>query len=188
MAHYIEKPDALIKKIIAATFPKYKGRKIKVSTSIPSCLDSYWDGGSRDYYAFYCLDNGRTHDVHSNHPVFERGQPRDLEDGLPLRLVIVCHSYFRGKDMGLTIYANAADLAPMLPAPVELTEDEQTVLHYTSGYKSTYNGIKNYRFHEARSSTGITAERWEAAKASLIAAKFLNKAGAITAKGRNAIS
>ena len=51
----IDKPDETIRKIVQAAFPDYSGKKFKLSTSIPSRLDSYWDGGSRDYYAFYHL-------------------------------------------------------------------------------------------------------------------------------------
>ena len=183
---HIDKPDPFLKRIVAATFPRYKGRKFKLSTRIPTSLDSYWYGGSKCSYAFYCLDTGKTFDVHINHPAFEANQPRDLEE-LPRRIIIVEHSYFCGRDMGITIYANQADLAPLLPEQTELTEDERIVLKYTRSLKPSYNGISNYRFHEAQRSTGITAERWEAAKASLIGIKCLNKAGAITAKGRNAI-
>lgn len=183
---HIDKPDAFLKRIVAETFPRYKGRKFKLSTDIPTDLSSYWDGGSKDSYAFYCLDTGKTFNIHTNHPIFEAGHPRDLEK-LPGRIIIVEHSYFCGRDMGITIYANQADLAPLLPEKTELTEDERIVLKYTRSLKPSYNGISNYRFHEASRSTGITAERWEAAKANLIVTKCLNKAGAITVRGRNAI-
>jgi hypothetical protein len=56
----------------------------------------------------------------------------------------------------------------------------------TCGLKPSYNGIANFRLHEARRHTGISPERYEAAKASRIARKFLNKAGAVTTAGRNA--
>lgn len=183
---HIDKPDAFLKKIVKATFPGYKGRKFQLSTDIPTNLDSYWSGGSKDSYAFYCLGTGKAADVHTNHPFFEAGQPRELDE-LPRGIIIVKHTYFCGKDLGITIYANQEDLAPMLPEKTALTEDERIVLKYTKSLKPSYNGISNYRFYSARGETGITAERWEAAKKNLIAIKCLNKAGAITAKGRNAI-
>lgn len=184
--HHIEKPDATVRKIVNATFPSYKGRKFKLSTDIPSRLNSYWNGGSRDYFSFYELSTGKVLDVGSNHPFFEAGKPRDLEE-LPPGIVIVKHSIFCGKDMGITIYANASDLAPMIPPKAELTPHEKVVLKYTRSLKSSYAGIKNYRFHEAKRKTGIKLDEWEAAKAALIEKKLLNKRGAITAAGRNAI-
>ena len=63
---------------------------------------------------------------------------------------------------------------------------DDPVTHATCSLKSSYGGVSNYRFHEARRYTGITAERYEAAKASLIARKLLNKAGAVTVEGQNA--
>ena len=184
--HHIAKPDETIRKIVLATFPQYKGRTFKLCTNIPSHLTSYWSGGSKDYYCFYELSTGKALEIVSNHPLFEKDRPRDLEL-LPAGLVLVKNSISMGKDMGITIYVNGADLAPMLPEKAELAEDERTVLSYTRSYKSSYAGIKNYRFVEACNRTGITEERWENAKTSLIARKLLNKRGAITASGKNAL-
>ena len=184
MRHYISKPDSIILNIIAASFPSYNGKKISLSTEVPTCLNSYWQGGSKNSYAFVQLSTMKQFNVHTNHPFFEPNQPRDLE-ALPLGVVLVEHSIFCGKDMGITIYANSQDLTPLLPPAQEVTEDEKTVLYYTRSLKSSYAGISNYRFVQAKAKTGITEERWESAKASLISKKFLNKAGAITAEGRN---
>ena len=86
----------------------------------------------------------------------------------------------------ITIYLNQEDLAPLLPSKQEITEDEKIVLHYTKSLKSTYAGIKNYRFYEANREKGITLERWDRAKNNLISRELLNKRGAITDEGRNA--
>lgn len=74
-----------------------------------------------------------------------------------------------------------------LPCHVELTVDEKIVLSATRSLKSSYNGLSNYRFHEASQTTGITQARWGAALGSLKARKLLNAAGAITDEGKNAI-
>jgi len=118
--------------------------------------------------------------------MFEAGKPRDLE-ALPPGIVIVKHSIFCGKDTGITIYANANELVPLLPAKAELTSHENTVLTFTRSYKSSYAGVSNYRFYEASRATGIKIDEWNAAKAALIERKLLNKAGAITPAGRNAV-
>ena len=183
---YIDKPDESIRRIVKATFPNYKGRTFKLSTSIPSRLTSYWSGGSKDYYCFYELATGKTMSVETNHPFFNKNAPRELEN-LPKGIVIVNHTKSCGKDIGITIFANKEDLTPMLPPKQEVSEDETIVLQFTRGYKSSYQGISNYRFHEATLRTSITEERWEKAKASLITKKLLNKRGAITAAGKNLV-
>lgn len=184
--HYIGKPDETIQRIVRATFPSYRGKKFKISTDIPSRLSSYWDGGSKDSFSFYQLSTGKCVDLPTNHPLFESKNPSELKE-LPSGMVVVKHSYFRGKDMGITIYANSCDIVPLLPPAVDLTNNERTVLQFTRGLKPSYAGIKNYRFHKATRKTGITLDEWEAAKSDLIAKKLLNKRGAITADGRNAL-
>jgi len=188
MIYYISKTDPLIKEIIRRTFPDYKGRKIRISTDIPTRLDSYWDGGSRDYYAFCSLDEKKAFSVSSNHPFYESENPTVLKR-LPERILLVRHAIFCGQDLGITIFANASDMTKFLPENENnLSEDEKTVLEFTSGLKSSYAGISNYRFKEAKECRGITLERWDAAKASLIQKKLLNKAGAINPDGRNALN
>ncbi len=185
--YYIDKPDSFFMRIVNATFPSYNGKKFKISTAVPHRLDSYWSGGSRDYFAFYCLPTTNIATVESNHPTFESDKPCKLDE-LPRGMLLVKHCYFCGKDMGITVYANKEDLTGMLPKSTPVTDNERIVLSYTSKYKSTYGGVKNLRFVEANRSTGVTEEDWNNAKASLIASKHLQKNGAITPKGRNAIS
>jgi hypothetical protein len=182
------KPDGMVLRIVRAAFPEYKGRKFYLSPDVPARIESYWDEGSRSYYAFYELATGKLLEVESNHPWYERGRPRDLpEAGLPPGVVLVERWISRGKDVGITIYARQEDLVPLLPpAQAEPTEDEKLVLKYTRALKPNYNGISNYRFHEAHRYTGITSERWESAKKALIERKLLNKAGALTIEGKNA--
>ena len=67
--YHVSKPDEIMK--TAARKIGYSGRKFKISSSIPSRLDSYWDGGSRDYFYFYQPATGEILQVGSNHPVFE---------------------------------------------------------------------------------------------------------------------
>lgn len=76
------------------------------------------------------------------------------------------------------------DLIPPKPA---LAWAESVVLAATRSLKSSYAGIKNYRFYEAHERTGITETEWDSAKAVCIQKGLLNRAGAITDDGRNAI-
>lgn len=184
--YHVQKPDSKMRQIAGECFG-YTGNTFKLSTAYPHNLRSYWDGGSRSYYAFYSLVNGKCSVVESNHPLFEAGKPYYLEK-LPERVLLVEHSIFCGKDHGITIYANESDLAPMLPAPTdELTEAEKIVLTFTKCFKASYGGNSNVRYTEAKRVHGITGAAWQTAKTDLIEKGLLNKVGAITAAGRNAI-
>ena len=107
------KSSPLVKKIKNACFPDYKGRKFRVSTHIPKTLDSYWDGGSKEEYAFFDVANGKVLHVSTNHPMFEADNPRNLSQ-LPLGVILVNHTYFCGHDLGLTFYVNEDDLMKQL--------------------------------------------------------------------------
>lgn len=187
MRHWIEKPDETIRTIVNNTFPSYSGRKFKISTEVPSRIDSYWEGGSRTSYVFYELATRKCLDVHTNHPLFERGQPNYLEK-LPEGVVLVAHHIFQDKDMGITIYADQQTVTPMLPKPAEIDQDMETILKYTTKLKNTYAGRKHIRFREANRNVGISREDWLEAKERCISKKLLRKNGAITPDGRNAIN
>ncbi len=92
-----------------------------------------------------------------------------------------------GKDHGITIYVNPENISKMLPPAEETPWEEKVVLSATRSLKSSYGGIKDYRFYEASRETGITKPEWDKAKESLINKGMLNKSGAITDKGRNVI-
>lgn len=93
------------RRAIHACFPAWKGKKIHVKIdTYPHKLSSYWDGGSRDYYAFYNTLTKEVLSVHSNHPMFEHEQPDTLRE-LPPHVLLLEHSIFCGKDAGITIYA-----------------------------------------------------------------------------------
>jgi len=187
MEYYIEKMDSTTKEIISNCFPDYTGKKVKISTHIPKTLNSYWDGGSKTFYVFYELVTKKAYSIESNHPVFKTAKPRNLE-GLPKGIVIVAHTIYSGQDLGITIYANTQDLAPLLPPKEEISEDEKIVLYFTRAYKSSYGGIRDYRFYEAHRKTGVTRENWDKALNQCVIKELLNKRKAITSKGRNAIS
>lgn len=183
---YFDKVPSDIKQIISVCFPNYTGHKVKYCDIIPESFDSYWSGGSKDTFAFYHLDTKKLYIMPSNHPIFDKS-PNTIKC-LPPRVIIVQHSIFCGRDAGITIYSNAADITPFLPAPqIELTREQKIVLIATRSLKSSYNGIANYRFSEAKRETGITLEQYNNAKTQLIADGYLNKAGAITPKGKNSI-
>jgi hypothetical protein len=102
-----------IKAICKAAFPNYKGRKFYVQVGIPVSLDSWWDGGSRDYYAFVDIVTNQSAQVHSNHPAFEPNQPSTLKDpeSLPPNVAVVSHRISCGKDVGCTLYLRPSQMA-----------------------------------------------------------------------------
>lgn len=90
--------------------------------------------------------------------------------------------------MGLRLYVHPDNVRrDMITSSVELTWEEKVVLTATRSLKSSYGGVKNFRYTEANHVTGITLKHWDEAKANLIERKLLNRAGAITNAGRNAI-
>lgn len=168
----------------------YSGRTFKAEVCESATLtDTYWSGGTRSTYRMIELATGKATEPNGIAAPHHFGGTLEGKT-VPVSpgFVLVEHVIFCGKDHGLRFYVNPADTAKLLPAPTsELSDDEKTVLAATAGLKSSYGGIPNFRFHEASRSTGITLERWDAAKASCISKGFLNKAGAITTQGRNAV-
>jgi hypothetical protein len=76
----------------------------------------------------------------------------------------------------------------LLPAPTALSEPERIVLWATRSFKAGYAGDPENRYHEARRETGITRDDWTRGKAMAIEKGLLDKRGAITVAGRNAIA
>jgi hypothetical protein len=184
---YLDRKD-----VPAAIRGSYTGNKFKVvvteSMTIPADA-GLWSGGSRDHYQVVELFSAERRSAPNQHldPWTSARQDRKIElrDGF----AVVEHSIFCGKDMGLTIYINANHAAALLPAPVELSADEQFVLQATRQYKSSYNGLDRYQLATQYNFSGKvfpTREAYNAAREALIAAGFLNKAGALTTKGKNA--
>jgi len=170
-----------VKKIAKIAFPDYNGRKFKVEvTTNPIDVRSYCEGGSRDHYVFVRLDTFET---------FEMGQQSAYDpiisgaDSVQLIPGLICveHSYFCGKDSGITIYVHPVNSPNLIENKnVELTDVEQKFLLITRSYVS--NARKEYaKYH------GIY-HIWEETKESLIKKGFLTKSGAINLAGKNVIS
>ena len=181
-------PTREIIAITRAAFPKYNGRKYSLENSgRPVNIKSYWDGGSRDYFAIVNLETKKILPIPQNGTMFDGG--KIAHDGVvvPAGYVIVRHSIFMGKDSGITLYVDPVTAINFLPDPVKINDNENIVLMCTVSYKNTYAGIKNYRFNRASKEFGISRATWDITSASLKTAKLINKAGAITTAGRNAL-
>jgi hypothetical protein len=179
----------------------YDGKKfaarVAESVSVPSDA-GLWSGGSRDVYTLIELASGVRHPMpgQSASPFDSARQERTVT--LKPGFAVVRHSTFCGKDMGLTFFIHPDNAATLLPAPAaDLSPVEKLILKYTKECKASHNGQDRYDMAAADmrygsrgvKETGVetmpTRDEWDAAKALLISGGYLNKAGAITVKGKN---
>jgi len=182
---YLSGKEDGIKDLANVAFPSYRGRKFKWTVAEEVEMpDTAWSGGSRSTYAGVNLTTRRSATLPNFNPSEFGGPP--TTPVVPVRpgMAIVEHSIFCGKDMGLTFYVHPSDAPRLLPPTENLHDNEKIVLAF-SRIKNTYGGQKNVRFLEARRRYGITLDRWNTARESLIAKKMLTKAGALTPEGRN---
>ena len=165
----------------------YRGCKYQANiTEILSLSNMQWDGGSRNSYMAINLATGEQKPLSDPRP-----WPQNMSalPDYPMKsgVVVAQHIIFCGKDLGIRFHVHPDDVTKLLPdnSDSALTQQEKVVLAYTQSLKSSYGGIKNYRFVEANRKEAITLEQWEQAKTTLIASGHLRKNGAITPTGRN---
>jgi hypothetical protein len=176
---------------------EYSGKKFQArvceTVSIPADA-GLWSGGSRN--EFFAVDivtgEGVPFPGQDSHP-FDRGNEARSVALVP-GIAVVEHSTSCGQDMGLRFYVHPSNAATLLPAPsAELTATERLVLIATRSFKASYGGRDRYDM--ARDEMAWRADAppfpsrgdWDSAKALLTSKGLLNKAGAITVAGRNAI-
>jgi hypothetical protein len=170
----------------------YTGKKFHAilteEISIPSDA-GLWSGGSREQYYLVEISTGRSIPTPSQGTAPWDKARHSYQGTLPEGVALVCHSMFCGKDMGLTFYVRPDAAAKLLPEKSEeLSEHEKIVLSATASYKSSYNGMDRYEMAKSYAygaQSFPTRAEWDEAKALLITKGMLNKAGAITNKGRN---
>jgi hypothetical protein len=185
---YLDKLDTESEILRRLTFPAYSGRKFQVElTETINFSGTQWAGGSKTDYRIVQLDGMKVVGI-PEAPFLQRSPLHEGQYVLPPGYVVVSHHISCGKDLGLTFSVNPRDSFKLLPKPTEeLTRAEKIVLVAT-GLKSSYGGIKDLRFHEAHEKTGISRQEYDQAKELLIKKGLLNKAGAITPQGKNAIN
>lgn len=107
---------AIAKKIAKAVFPEYKGRKIRVVSRSSYTMANYWDGGSRSYVKAVNLETAAvvSPDQVTECP-FNPEASATFE--IPANVALVEHSFFCGKDAGITIIVSKA--AQGVPALAE---------------------------------------------------------------------
>jgi len=182
---YTDHPD--VKKIALAAYPDYNGKKFCVEiANHPLDVRSYWDGGSKNFYVFLRLDTLNTWEMPQQSAFDKKVNGADSVSLVP-GMVCVEHTYFQGHDMGITIHVHPENAPKFITEQKELSRNEKIVLVFTQSYKNTYAGRSNVRFYEANRSKGISLTDWIDTVKLLQEKKMLNKAGAITNEGRNAI-
>jgi hypothetical protein len=179
----------------------YDGKKfaarVAESVSVPSDV-GLWSGGSRDVYSLVELETGAALPLPGQDASPFNGARQEREIPLKPGYAMVRHTTFQGRDLGLTFYIHPANAATLLPAPQEaLAPVQKLILKYTKERKASYNGRDRYDMAaddmryggSAIRALGVetmpTRDEWNAAKESLISGGYLNKAGAITVKGKN---
>jgi len=162
----------------------YSGNKFKAQavTSLTIGSDAgLWSGGTRDFYYMIRLADGATCDFPGQQSAPWNSARADKDVSIDPGFAIVRHSHFCGSDMGLEFFVNPADIVKLVPHDDSsaLCDVERRVLYIISAYKSF---ARPDEFRRA----GIDVNEADAIKARLISLGYLNKAGAITVKGRNA--
>ena len=108
--------------IVRATFPDYRGRKLRVAAAETVTLhDLNWSGGTRAQYRSCTLAGrflGGADKFNAQAPWANDGEGVALP--VPAGSCLVEHSIFCGHDCGLTIFVNPADMPKYLPAPLQV--------------------------------------------------------------------
>jgi hypothetical protein len=115
----VTKPTPQMKKIIAACYPDWKGRKIYTVVASTYHPADFWDEGSRDYSMLWDMKNGRAGHLPgvSTNP-FHQEAHKDFT--IPEGTLVVEHGIFMGKNPGtIRIYGSATDLAQIMPPKTE---------------------------------------------------------------------
>lgn len=104
----VSRSDARVKRVLAATFPDYRGRKIRVAAwSSPVYVDWNWSGGTRDFVAVIAPGRGVGF---ASVPAPWRHDHGPVDPAaFPAGSLLVVHSIFCGSDAGITIYASPSD-------------------------------------------------------------------------------
>ena len=181
--------DPIIKRVLEASFPGYTGRNITIELTNTFRLDQSWFEGSRTTWRAVTRD-GKLLDpgLSFSSGIFNNPIANQFID-IPVNTIIVQHIIFQGKDLGLYVLIRPDEFnKDILPITEDINEYEKIVLEHTRSLKSSYGGIKNYRFYEANRKTNITLENWNNAIETCITKGLLAKNKAITPKGYNAIS
>jgi hypothetical protein len=102
------------KAIIDATFPNYRGNKVSIHFQNQITFsDTNWGGGTKNEYAAVASD-GRTARMDTPAPWLNAYE--GVTQPIGENVLVVEHTIFCGKDLGITIYANTCHMPKWLEA------------------------------------------------------------------------
>lgn len=178
-----------IRAIINATFPDYRGPKATVrvqATAEYTASDLLWQDGSKtEVKALRAITIEGTDCTYIAH--LQAVELRTAHSGVvPRDMILVEHVTFCGKDLGIrcVVSPDSVFLPKLLPAPVELTDDDVFVLSVHAQLKSGYRD-EAYGCHRFSNTIGAVTDAL--AKRGLLS---VNKLGAsqITVDSKNALA
>lgn len=122
-----------VKKVVLTAFPEYKKHNAFLSAFHPMQINSYWDGGSKDYFAIVELSTMQRKSLPtSTHPYFDvaaRGmanQDNGIVESdhvgnitlkiLPEGFALVRGGVFCGKTATAHVFLNPDNFAKLLPS------------------------------------------------------------------------
>lgn len=177
---YVERKG--VEHVIQATFPEYKGRKVALKAVEKVVVNGLnWDGGSRSCYVGCTLDGKRTGDASIGNAAAPWANPIEgKEVTVPAGYALVEHSYFCGKNMGLMVYLNPADMPRYLPESTEeLSVEEKNLLRIMRTYKAAYR-------REKWSQLGYGGLEYTTVLEGLKVKGYITAVGGLSLKGKNA--
>ena len=115
----LSRSDPAVKRLLAATFPNYRGRKLSAVAwnDRPLHLDLSWSGGTKDDVVLVDVANGRIGRLVIPSP-WARGAADPVD--VPAGAILAVHSYFCGMDVGVTFYVRPSDVHRLGPLSVAL--------------------------------------------------------------------
>ena len=163
----------------------YNGNKFRAkageTVSIPADA-GLWDGGSRSTFHAIELATGRALPLPGQE--LAPWNAARTERHVPLRpgFAIVQSIMFQGTDLGLTFHVHPDDVVKLIPQDTGAALDplEIKFLAIMRGVKSSYRADEYRR-------QGLTIAQVAAFKDKFTAMGYLNRQGAITVQGKNAI-
>lgn len=158
--------------LVKRAHPRFTGKSCKVEVYKPIVPASYWSGGYRDYYALV-----RLNDSDEVLPVRENGSGFVRDTGvlpnIPKETALI--KFTLGPRCSATVFVNPENMPAALPDSLELSTIEQTTLNAIRCFKASYR----------REWLALRDIMLDKVIPSLYEKGLVNKAGAITVKGRN---
>ena len=175
MYHMKMSDDKFVQEVCKTAFPSYNGRKLKINHGCEKIsMRSYWSDGSRNYFVVLRLQDNKFLNVPVGHPFFNNLTGVDdwmIQEGF----VVVEHTIFCGKDLGLTIHTPSTTQFLLSGEKIELTRVQKMVLEWIVGLTSAGRQDSMMRYHFPKKLYSMICE--ELQEMGLVK---INKAGSVS--------